>query len=88
MGVTSGVIMYAAIGIVVVVLVGVILALRRRRSKQTMSPSPVAAISPPKSVREISPDTAEKLQRLRRMLDLGLITQEDYEDQRRRLGSG
>jgi hypothetical protein len=72
----------------IVVLVGVFLALRRRGRKGAVGPAPVAAISPPRAVQEISPESAEKLQKLRRMLDLGLITQEDYEEQRKRLCAG
>jgi len=85
MGITNAM-MYAAIGIVVVVvlLVGVFVTLRRGR-KVTARPVPVATTSQPESVQGISPETAEKLQRLKRMLDLGLITQEDYEEQRKRL---
>jgi len=76
---------YAAIGTVVVVLVSIFLALRRRGRKGTARPVPVATISQRGSVQIVSPEAAEKLQRLKRMLDLRLITQEDYEEQLKRL---
>jgi len=57
--------LYTTVGIVVVVvLVGVFLTLRRRDRKGAVGPAPVAAISPPRAVQEISPETAEKLQKL------------------------
>jgi uncharacterized protein YoxC len=86
---TSGVMMYAAIGIVavVVVLLGVFVALRRRGRKGALRPASLATISPPGAVGGISSETAEKLRKLRRMLDLELITQEDYEEQKKRLGA-
>jgi hypothetical protein len=40
-----------------------------------------ATMTPSRPVKEISPEAAEKLRRLRMMLDLGLITHKDYEDQ-------
>jgi hypothetical protein len=39
----------------------------------------------PTSITGISPETAAKVQRLKRMLDSRLITQEDYDEQRKRL---
>jgi hypothetical protein len=85
----NSLLIYAAVGIVVVVvLVGVFLTLRGRGRKGTVGRVPAVTISPQGSAQTISPGTVEKVQRLRRMLDLGLITQEDYEEQRKRLGAG
>jgi hypothetical protein len=77
-----------AVFVIGVVLVVVFLTLRRRGRKGTVGRVPVATISLPETAGKISSETAEKLQKLRRMLDLGLITQEDYEEQRKRLGAG
>ena len=80
----SNFLIYGAIGLVVVVVLGVVcLALRRRGRKVTAWP--IATISPTRSVQGISSETAEKLQKLRRMLELGLITQEDYEERTREI---
>jgi hypothetical protein len=65
----------------------VVYAMRRRGRGGIAGPAPVASTKLP-AYGGISPEAAEKLRRLRRMLDLGLITQEDYEDQRKRLGAG
>jgi len=78
---------YAAVGIVVVVLAVVFLAVGRGRRKRALRHAPVATISSSGSAQMASPERTEKLQRLRKMLDLGLITQKDYEDQRRRLNT-
>jgi uncharacterized membrane protein len=67
----------AVIGIIVVVaLILVFLTLWRRRRIRTKGQE-----------REPGPEVAQKLERLKRMLDLGLITPDDYEEQRRRLGA-
>jgi hypothetical protein len=79
---------YSSIGIVLVAaLVSIFFAVRRRGRKRTAGSEPGAG-SRPVSVQGISSETAEKLLKLRRLLDLGLITQEDYEDQRKRLSAG
>ena len=79
-GMTSSMLIYTAIGIVALILVvSIFFALRRRGRKATLSPA---------YPKMMTPDTTEKLQRLKRMLDLGLITQEDYEDQKKRIIAG
>jgi hypothetical protein len=74
--------------VVVVVLIGVFSTLTKRGPKRLTRRPPVPSISPPEPERRISPETAEKLRRLRRMLDLGLITQDDYGEQKKRLDAG
>lgn len=72
-----------AVVVVIVALAGFIVLLRRRRRTPT-APAPSAPLvttqAPP-----VSPQVAQKLQQLKAMLDAGLITQEDYNDQKRKL---
>jgi LPXTG-motif cell wall-anchored protein len=76
-GGSSNALLYVVAGIVVaVVLVGVFFLLRKRRK----------AAPKPTVVTQSTPEMDAKLQRLKQMLDSGLITQADYEEQKRKLG--
>ena len=77
---------YGAVGVIVIVaLIAIIGAVRGR--KRSARSAHVATVSSPRPVQRISPESAEKLQKLRRMLDLGLITEADYDEQRKRLSA-
>jgi len=97
---SSNEVVYAAIGgIAIVAVLGVLMM--RRRGKRTEKPKPVTAPAP-KPIPEptkakteaktpqtsLSPEAIARLERLKRMLDDGLITQAEYEDQKKRLMGG
>jgi hypothetical protein len=71
---------------VIIVMLAILLVTRRRGRKLPQSqPTPTARSTPAQQLRPITPEVAQKLQQLKSMLDAGLITQEDYEAQKKRL---
>lgn len=71
--------------VIVVVVLGGLFALRRRKGKTTTAPpTPTPPITPSQGP-TISLQSDQKLQQLKSMLDAGLITQAEYDEQRKRL---
>jgi len=68
--------LYGGIAAAVIALLLVLLMVTRRRGRK---------LPPSQQLRPITPEVAQKLQQLKSMLDAGLITQEDYEAQKKRL---
>ena len=81
---SSNVLLYAIIIIIVLVLAAVIgfLALKRRKSKRTRVESPQQKSQ---STTAMDANAVQKLNKLKDMLDKGLITQEDYDKQKKML---
>jgi hypothetical protein len=80
--------------IIAVVAVVLVLVLRRRKHRKSTVPQGTMAttypaqsppMAPSSSPQALSIETMQKLQQLKTMLDKGLITQEDYDAQRKRL---
>jgi hypothetical protein len=90
-----------AVAVVIVVLAIVLIMRRRGRrappppsppptppsvtAKQVPPPPVTTEPTPVKPTAPITPETAQRLQRLRSMLDQGLITQTEYDEQKRKL---
>lgn len=74
MGITGSLLMYVGIGIVVIAVVAALVGvfLAVRRRGRKVTATPFPVLS---------------LEDLKSLLDLGLITQDDYDEQRRRLGA-
>ena len=79
--------LYGGIAAAVIALLLVLLMVTRRRVRKLppSQPTPTARSTPAQQPRPITPEVAQKLQQLKSMLDAGLITQEDYEAQKKRL---
>ena len=93
----STIIIGVVVTVVVVVGAGSFIAIRRRKSKRAINAvkkNGAASIStPPQPTRlpsaqgpsALSPAALQKLQQLKQMLDKGLITQQDYDEQKKKL---
>jgi len=79
--------LYGGIAAAVIALLLVLLMVTRRRGRKLppSQPTPTARSTPAQQPRPITPEVAQKLQQLKSMLDAGLITQEDYEAQKKKL---
>ena len=83
---SSNNLLYAVIAVVILLaIVGAVVMVRRRGKPQSMEEPPMTqATSEPR----LSPETSRKLEQLKQMFDKGLITQEDFEEQKRKLMGG
>jgi hypothetical protein len=74
---------YGVVGIIAIVaLIAIIGAVGGR--KRSARSAHVETVSSPRPVQRIGSETVEKLTKLKRMVDLGLITQDDYDEQRKK----
>jgi len=73
--------LYGGIAAAVIALLLVLLMVTRRRGRKLPPSQP----TPTQQLHPITPEVAQKLQQLKSMLDAGLITQEDYEAQKKKL---
>jgi hypothetical protein len=74
-----------AVIVIALLLVRLMVTRRRGRKLPPSQTTPTARSTPAQQLRPITPEVAQKLQQLKSMLDAGLITQEDYEAQKKRL---